>query len=487
MTGSPYKTSDGAVFVQPFGANTRARYLGCADVDALTQPGGEIDTIIRCFKADGTGWRALDSTVTPPDPVSTTITTLIESTANWLEQVEQGEANIFIHQRNGGRADTFGNYDRTWILQKVRIGEQTAENLAMREEDAPSTLAFSVSALPPIYKVFQKTAGRQAQSVATAINDVHFCGVGTQAGKIGVAVSDFIAGPGKAQILYTWDGGGTWTATATQPFANSEDIRTVTCFQIGKNTTRILVARGTTDAVNPAEVAYSDDWGATWTLRNVGVTNAQFAPGPASLFALDPYNIWLVAGSGFLYYSNDGGVTWTTQENAGTTTNALWGVHFASERVGYAVGAADTIIKTEDGGETWTLTATNTGVSAVLQTVYVIDNDNVWVGAANGRLWYTENGGVTWAEKTFAGSATGEITDIQFLPGSTLFGYMAHNNGTPVGTMYFTIDGGYSWDPIVLPTNTGVNGIAVIDENTVFFTGEAQGGTGVIGKVFAKP
>lgn len=485
--GAPYKTSDGAVFVQPSGANTRARYLGCADVDALTQPGGEMDTIIRCFKADGTGWRALDSTVTPPDPVSTTITTLIESTANWLEQVEQGEANIFIHQRNGGRADTFGNYDRTWVLQKVRIGEQTAENLAMREEDAPSTLAFSVSALPPAYKVFQKTAGRQAQSVATAINDVHFCGVGSQAGKIGVAVSDFITGPGKAQILYTWNGGSSWTATATQPFANSEDIRSATCFQIGKNTTRILVIRSTTDAANPPEIAYSDNWGASWTLNNLGTTVAQFAPQPDSLFALDPYNIWAVAGNGFIFYSNDAGQNWDVQENGGTTANALHAIHFSSERVGYAVGDSDTILKTEDGGETWTLTATNTGVSAILQTVYVIDTDHVWVGAANGRLWYTENGGVTWSERIFAGSAVGTINNIKFLPGSSLFGFMAHNNATPVGTIYFTIDGGYSWDPITLFTNTGINGIAVIDENTLFITGEAQGGTGVIGKVFAKP
>ena len=139
-----FKSSDGAIFVQTRGANTRARFVGCVDVDALTEPGGAIDTLIRCFKQDGTGWRTLDSTVTPPDPVTTTLTTLVEGTANYLEQIRSGEATLFLHQRDGGRADTFGNYVRSWVLEKVRVGEKTATDLAMREEDNPSTMAFGI-------------------------------------------------------------------------------------------------------------------------------------------------------------------------------------------------------------------------------------------------------------------------------------------------------------------------------------------------------
>lgn len=485
--GTPYKTSNGAVFVQPFGPNTRARYLGCADVDALTEAGGAIDTIMRCLKADGTGWEAKGSTVTPPDPVTTTITTWIEGAANWLEQVIQGEAALYIHQRSGGRADTFNNFDRSWVIEGVRVGELSAEGLAMREEDTPSTMSFGISALPPVYKIFQKTAGRQSISVTTAINDVHFCGIGQNLGKVGVAVSDFIAGPGKAQILYTQDGGANWTVTAAQPFANSENISSVVCFLIGRNTTRIMAARGTTDVANPMEIAYSDDWGATWTLKNVGSTNGQFAPGPDSLFVYDPYNIWLVAGAGYIYYSNDGGVTWEAQEAGVLTANDLYSIHFLTERIGFTVGEADTILKTEDGGETWTATTTTTGVVAILNTVRMVDNDTVWVGSAGGRMWYTENGGTTWTEKTFSGGGSGSIANIKFLPGSREFGFMVHNTTAPVGRLFWTIDGGYSWDLLTLFTNTGVNGIYVVDANTVFFGGEAQGGTGVIGKMFAKP
>ena len=69
------KTSDGAVFVQTDGPNTKPDFVGCVDVDTLTEPGGAIDTLIRCFKTDGTGWNVLGSTITPADPVTTTITT----------------------------------------------------------------------------------------------------------------------------------------------------------------------------------------------------------------------------------------------------------------------------------------------------------------------------------------------------------------------------------------------------------------------------
>ena len=56
-----------------------------------------------------------------------------------------------------------------------------------------------------------------------------------------------------------------------------------------------------------------------------------------------------------------------------------------------------------------------------------------------------------------------------------------------MGTVFATIDGGYSWDAVTTFTNTGINGMYVHDLNTAFFAGEPQGSTGVIGKVFAKP
>jgi photosystem II stability/assembly factor-like uncharacterized protein len=376
------------------------------------------------------------------------------------------------------------------VLEKVYVGELTATDLVMREEDNPSTIAFGVSAFPPLWRLFQRTTGRQSVSVAEAINDVDFFGVGVNAGNIGVAVSDALGGSpaDKADVLYTLDGGATWTAMTNQPFAGAENIASAKGFLIGANTYRVIAARGTTDAGNPMEIAYTDDWGVTaWHTVNVGSTNGQFAQGAHSLFVYDPYNIWLVAGAGYIYYSDDAGLTWDTQEAGVATVNDLYAIHFATDRIGYTVGEADTILKTEDGGASWTATADNTNAVAILRTVSVLDGDRVWVGTAAGKLFSTVNGGETWVEKAFTGSGAGVVSSVEFVKGSMEFGFMLHTSVAPVGTAFFTIDGGYSWDPITTFTNTGLNGIAVIDANNAFFAGEIQGSTGVIGKIFARP
>ena len=478
-----FKTSDGALFVQPEGPNTQPRFVGCVDVDQLSEPGGAIDTLIRCFKPDGSGWYTLDSTVTPPDPVTTTITTIVEGAANYLEQLESGVATLFIHQRADGRADTFGNYDRSWVLEKAYIGEKTASDLIMREEDNPSTMGFGISAMPPVYRVFKKMTGRLSSGTAEAINGIHFVSA-----KIGFAVNDALSGSpsDKAGVYYTTNKGVTWTAAAALPFAGAENIAAVTAFYIGRSTVRVVVARGTTDAGNPMEIAYSDDYGATWSTVNVGSTNGQFAKGPHALYAAGPYAMWLVVDDGYIYHSSDGGITWSTQSSGGATSEDLVCVHFVSEKVGYAGGLNDAIVKTEDGGVSWTATTGDTNSSADILDLHVIDADHVWVGTDDGEIFYTEDGGITWTERAFSGSGTGDIKALKFLDGSSLFGFMLHNSASPVGTVKVTIDGGYTWESITTFTNSGLNDIFIMDENTAYFAGEVQGSTGVLGKLQAK-
>lgn len=477
------KTSNGAVFVQTGGANSQPRFVGCVDVDTITESGGDIDELIRCFRPDGQGWQTLSSTVTPPDPVTTKVTTFVDSVASYFEQLRAGEATLFFHQRDGGRADTFGNFVRSFVLEKARVGERTIDDIANKDEDNPTMQGYSVSAPPPVWRVYQKSVARKTTSEAGSITKVHFCGTGADLCQVGFASTKFVTSA-SADVLYTTDAGATWTIGSADPFATSEDIQGVTCFQIGRSTTRVVVALGTTRAGGPMVVAYSDNYGAAWTVVTVGSTNAQYAKGPNALFAYDPYNMWVVVGGGYIYKSTDAGVTWSTQDAGVTTTSDYYAVHFATDRVGAAVGAAGAVAVTQDGGATWTLKTAP--ASTVLNAVHVIDSDHMWVAGANGRIYYTTDGGTTWASRDFANAGTGSVSAIRFAPYSTLFGIMVWNSTGPVGTVYTTIDGGFTWTAETTPTNSGLNGVFACDANNYWVAGNVNSGTGVLLKVSPK-
>jgi len=475
------KTSNGAIFVQTLGPNTKSDFVGCADADALTEPGGDINELIRCFNPSGSGWQVKTSTVNPPDPVTTSISTYVEGIQNALERMIGRDGNtLFIHQRDQGRADTFGNYIRSWVLGGVRIGERGASDLVNKSDDNPSMMSFGISALPPVYRIFQKTVSRKSTSEAGAITDIHFCGSGVDLGKTGFASCANVAAA-TPDVLYTNDYGVTWTATAADPFAVSEKIAAITCFQVGRATTRVVVALGTTRAGGPMAIAYSDDLGVTWTSVNVGSTNAQFGQNHNSLFAYDPYNIWVVAGAGYIYKSIDSGATWTTQDAGITTTSNLHAVHFATDKVGAVVGAAGAVAVTQDGGASWTLKTAP--ASTILNTVWVLDSNRMWVGGQNGLLYYTTDGGTTWNARSFTGSGVGQVRNIAFIPGSDLIGMLTVNNASPVGNILTTIDGGYTWETWTVPANSGLNGGFAVDENNFWVVGEINSGTGVILKV----
>lgn len=483
---------NGAMWVQVDGPNTVPQYVGCVDVDALSEPGGGIAELIRCFRVDGQGWDTIGSTLTPPDPVTTTITALVSKTQHVLEQIKGCPATFFFLQRETGRADNFTNYVREWILGRGYISERGGENLAMRDEDTVSTMTFGITAEPPLYRIFKKVTSRQSVGLATAANAVAYlddvrCASGSgparKACKIGFIAGDTPTGSpsGTSDVYYTTDYGLTWAATSADPFAASEIIAALAIFAIGANTYRVIAARGTTDAGNPAEIAYSDDDGTTWSTVNVGSSNAQFVYGPGGLFALDQYNIWMVADDGYIYYSADGGATWSAQEEGTATTEDLHAVHFANDRVGYAVGTNDAVVRTVDGGFSWSATDADPNSSSTLRTVFTLDAQRAWVGTLGGALYYTEDAGATWTQRRFSGDNAGAVRDVRFV--NDLIGFMIHDTGAPVGRVFATVDGGYTWELIATTTNAGLNQLAICDENNAYAAGEVVSGTAALVKV----
>lgn len=301
------------------------------------------------------------------------------------------------------------------------------------------------------------------------INDVAFCNSERCASDCGSALDiceqGLIGadddGANEADVVYTADSGTTWTNAAARPFAAGEDVESVTCVRVDNETTRWIVARDTSGDF--AEIAYSDDSGATWTNVDVEAEGTRGAADSGALFAYDFKNIWFVTTGGYIFYSNDGGITWTTQ-NAGTATaNDYNAVHFSSKYDGFAVANTGVVVKTDDGGETWAAVTAITGTPNVL-CVHTFNEDEVMVGTASGGVWKSGNAGTSWTQLYSAGTS---INDLTFA--NPYVGWAADG-----ATILYTRNGGEDWETITdgIPSDASVfNALWACDANYAFAVG----------------
>jgi len=471
----------------------------------MVEPGGAVNLLL-CFDHNSpTGYKTVGSTSEPPSVVTTAITSFINETAGYMETINC-PFPLYVNGYKCGKPDVFGNYVRWFALAHAEVGDKTLAGLSRRSEDVESTQAFAITAWPPVTRGFQVEAMRQSTSETEALNDIAFCNVAKCADECGeaqavcddgCAVGDAAAGSptNEADVVCTSSGGGVWTATTFDPFVGGEDIASFVCFYVGADTVRHVVACGTADLAAPAKIAYSDDGGATaWTnvemtLTSGGVAapNGQYAVGGNSLFAIDQYHIWLVTSGGYVYFSDDGAVNWTAQEQGVISAAAdLIAVWFADENNGFFGGVGNVLARTTDGGTTWTAVVGPVAEAANdVQCITRNRDSNIWWAGYDGntRMYYTTDDGANWTQRAFTGSgvAGGEVADIVFY--DDLCGWMLSNTSGIVGTVHRTRNGGQEWEPIATPTNAGLNAIWPCGCNLAFAVGEASGGTAVILKI----
>jgi len=299
-------------------------FLACVNVDTLTEPGGALDTLIRCFRSDGQGWHILDHTITAPDPVTTNLELLVPANLTLERALKAPPFGLLLTQRGGGRLDDPGNYERAWLVCGAHA-ELSADNLKAREEVTASTITASITAMPPVIRAtLPAYANLGVDTVAVAMSG--------QVGVMGLAPDG-----GLSAVLTTQDGGQTWQWAGT-PFGASEGIASVGIIQLDRDVYRLFAVCATT-ASRPLTIALSDDWGATWTTESVGSVTGQVGAGPHALHATGYGSIWLVATDGYIYRSADGGSNWATVHNGTLTSEDLTAIQAVDGLVAVAVAA----------------------------------------------------------------------------------------------------------------------------------------------------
>ena len=483
-------SKDGALWIQPDGANTETFFLGCHDVSDLTDPKGA-KSLLQCFRADNSGWDVVGDTISPPDAVTLTITSLLFPQRDWLERVHCPYA-LYLLMRDCGSANVFNNYVRGQLLTNVKNAQRSFSNMVMRTEDTEASVATDVEAWPPLLDIDRLIVDRITTAETENLNDV----VGNDnercAGDCGETLTKGMevgapADGNTANVQFSDDEGLTFAPANTDPFVGAVNAIAIQRFTVGRDTVRWLVAEEALGAGVQGHVAYSDNAmpvaGATWTRVNIEGVTGSGAISAGGIFAIDQKHIWMcgigaATDDGYIWFSNDGGESWITQE-AGiiSPTNGYTQIHFADEYNGMAVGVAGMVVHTGNGGASWA--QVTVPVAVQLQTVHMIDANSAWVGASNGTIWYTNDAGVTWNQRVGWNVTVGlDIRDIDFA--NDYQGIMAVNSAGLYGHLYYTTDGGYTWDLLDTPVNEGLNAVWIAktprNQGLAYSVGEVETG-----------
>lgn len=246
-----------------------------------------------------------------------------------------------------------------------------------------------------------------------------------------------------ADVIFTLDGGVSWYAHDIEDMDPANDPDDIACFG-----GYVVVA---SEAEASLFYADKDDFDGSTDPDFTPVTTGIVAGGEPRALATVPGRLFAVGAGGYIYTTQDITAGLTVVDAGVATVSVLNDVHALSENFAVAVGNSGVVVFTQNGSVWGLAPSLPVGVGVNLNCVQMLDTD-VWiVGTNDGRLFYTVNGGVTWTEKSFPGSGTGVVQDIDFATESV--GYFSHTTAATVGRVLRTYNGGYSWK--VLPEGAG--------------------------------
>ena len=223
----------------------------------------------------------------------------------------------------------------------------------------------------------------------------------------------------------------------------------------------------------------------------------------------DPATVFAAAGSGGLFVTHDGAMTWQPLFDHQSTLSigaiavqsgdpkVIW-VGTGESNVRNSVSFGDGVYKSEDGGRTWR----NTGLKdtqTISRIVISPRNPNIVYIAAVGHpfgpnpergVFMTEDGGHTWTKTLFLDNEHGSA-DLEIDPSNSDVLYAAmwrfdrkpwtYTSGDDKGGIFQSTDGGHTWRKLTrgLPALMGRIGVKVAPSNPaiVYAVTESRDGT----------
>lgn len=126
----------------------------------------------------------------------------------------------------------------------------------------------------------------------------------------------------------------------------------------------------------------------TWNLIHYN----EFIVPSRNIFYINQDEAWAI-GTGDIVYTDDGGISWTTQYNE--PDYYFVSVYFTDNQTGWVVGWSE-VLKTIDGGQNWILQELPNPLGLDIESVFFLNQDTGWIAGSYKSIYYTENGGEDW-------------------------------------------------------------------------------------------
>lgn len=190
---------------------------------------------------------------------------------------------------------------------------------------------------------------------------------------------------------------------------------------------------------------------------------ARLAPRSLLLDAVARGDLWVAVGErGHILISHDRGASWT--QSSVPTRVLLTAVWMHDDRLGWAVGHDETILRTRDGGVAWELVHTAPEAERPLLDVWFRDAENGLAIGAYGALLATRDGGTTWSERPVSADDF-HLNQIAAAADDTL--YIA----AEAGHLYRSGDRGETWQALPAPYEGSFFGVLPLSDGALLAFG----------------
>lgn len=215
-------------------------------------------------------------------------------------------------------------------------------------------------------------------------------------------------------------------------------------------------------------VAYTEDAGASWVERPLGIDHSI-----NDITFVNKENGFVLAG-GSIYETTDAGHSWRESHKfapaeLGGATPELYSLRFNGKKRGWVVGSAsrgdiivDSILAiTRDGGESWQVLHAPTKQELI--HIDFVDEKRGWIVGAGGAILYTEDAGESWRQQNSETKATLYHVDFRNQKQGWAVGER--------GTILRTDDGGITWTKVESPARGTLLSVQFVSEDEGWIVG----------------